>query len=271
MPEHIDLEPFRTRHYDYRSGHHVAFFGPTQQAGKSTLSFALQESVINIWVPEIRPVVLCMKHRDRVVAHWTRRLGYRETPHWPPETKFSELPPFGQKPAGYTLWPRQSLTDPAADNELLQREFAAAVTHNRKNAPSITNANELYGLLAELSKDKDRAKRPMVSMRTLLTAVVTRDSVAGHGLWYESQKPSGAQGISIPGFFFNSAEHMFLSRDGEERNRIRYGEIACGIPPREIEREVLRLEPFSWLYIRRSGPQWAVIDAYSPDLAVPAS
>jgi hypothetical protein len=117
-------------------------------------------------------------------------------------------------------------------------------------------ANELYGLLAELN------------LRTLLTAVVTRDSVAGHGLWYESQKPSGTQGISIPGFFFNSAEHMFLSKDGEERNRQRYGEIACGIDPREIERQTLALDPYSWLYIRRSGPQWCVVDAYDSSLAV---
>ena len=267
MPEHLDLEPFRRRHFDYHAGHHVAIFGPTQIAGKSTLSFTLQEAVIDR-LPEIRPVNLCMKHRDRVVAHWTRRLGYRETPSWPPEPKFSEMPPFGHKPRGHTLWPRQSLINPDADNELLQREFAAAIIHNRKHPPSVTSANELYGLLAELSRAKDRAGRPMVSLRTLLTAVVTRDSIAGHGLWYESQKPSGTQGISIPGFFFNSWEHAFLSKDGEERNRTRFGEISCGIDPGEIERETLKLDPFSWLYIRRSGPEWAIVDAYDPSLAV---
>lgn len=255
MPDHLTLAEFREHKFDYRPGHHVGIFGPTQIAGKSTLNFALQESVIRRW-PEIQPVTLCMKHRDRVVAHWTRRLGYRETPAWPPAVKLSELPPFGERPPGYTLWPRQSLTDVDADNELLRVQFQRAITHNRGHVPSITNANELYGMLAELN------------LRKLLTAVVTRDSIAGHGLWYESQKPSGTQGISIPGFFFNSAEHMFLSKDGEERNRIRYGEIACGIDPREIERETMALDPFSWLYIRRSGPQWAVIDAYDPLLAV---
>lgn len=270
MPEHIGIEAFRRRHFDYRAGHHVAIFGPTQIAGKSTLSFALQEAVIER-DPEIHPVTLCMKHKDRVVSYWTRRLGYRETPSWPPEPKFSEMPPFGHKPPGHTLWPHQSLTDPDADNELLQRQFAKAIVFNRKNTPSITNANELYGLLAELSRAKDRAGRRMIAMRPLLTAIITRDSIAGHALWYESQKPSGTQGISIPGFFFNSAEHMFLSRDGEERNRARYGEIACGIDPREIERETLKLDPYSWLYIRRSGPQWAIIDAFDPSLAVAAA
>lgn len=253
MPEHFDIGTFRERHFDYRLGHHVAVFGPTQIAGKSTLSFALLEQVIR-WYPEVGPVVLNMKHRDRVVAGWTKRLNFQETPRWPPQRRISQW-----KPAGYTLWPRQTLSDVEGDNQRLEREFKRAITHNRKKAPSITVANELYGLLAELN------------MRTLLTAVVTRDSVAGHGLWYESQKPSGTQGISIPGFFFNSAEHMFLSKDGEQRNRARYGDIACGIDAREIERETLRLEPFSWLYIRRSGPEWAVVDAYSPDLAIPAA
>jgi hypothetical protein len=230
MPEHYALDEFAGRRFDYRAGHHLAAFGPTQIAGKTTLLFAL----LNHVDPQIARTVLVMKHSDRVVAGWTRRLGYQETP----------------------LWPRQSLTNVEADNAHLESQFRAAITWNRRHRPSITLADEIYGLIAELN------------LRTLLTAVVTRDSGAGHGMWYASQKPSGTQGISMPGFLFNSAEHMFLSKDGEERNRQRYGEIACGIDPRSIERETLRLAPFSWLYIRRSGPQWAVIDAYDPSLAV---
>lgn len=253
MPEHFDLPAFTARHFDYRPGHHVAAFGPTQQAGKSTLMFQLLDAVAS---EELPATVLCMKHRDKTVARFTREMGFRETPSWPPVTKVSELGIFGgRKPRGYTLWPPQTLTDTEADNARLQAEFTKAIIHNRRRVPSITFADELYGLIAELN------------LRQLLTAVVTRDSGAGHGMWYASQKPSGTQGISMPGFFFNSAEHMFLSRDGEERNRKRYGEIACGISPAEIERQTLKLDPFSWLYIRRTGPQWAVIDAYDERLA----
>lgn len=262
MPEHYPLPEFLERRFDYRAGQHVAFFGPTQQAGKSTLDWAILGHISRT-MPEISITSLVMKHRDRVEAGWTERLGFQETPSWPPVRKLSNW-----RPPGYTLWPRQSLTDPDADNELLQREFARAIVHNRKHPPSITRISELYGMLAELSKAKDRAGRPMTAMRPLLTSVVTRDSIAGHALFYESQKPSGTQGVSIPGFFFNSAEHMLLSRDGEERNRIRYGEISCGIDPAAIERETLGLDPFSWLYIRRTGPAWCVIDAYDPSLAI---
>jgi len=251
VPEHYALDVFKAKRFGYRNGHHVAFFGPTQIAGKTTLGFALLDSV----AAEERPAtVQCMKHKDRTVATFTKRLEFRETPKWPPDPKISEM--FRNKPRGYTLWPKQSLTNVEADNERLAAEFQRALVHNRLHTPSITFADEIYGLMAELN------------LRKLLTAIITRDSGAGHGMWYATQKPSGTQSVSIPGFFFNSAEHMFLSNDGDERNRARYSEFACGISPASIEREVLRLPPFSWLYIRRSGPHWAVIDAYDPKLAV---
>jgi hypothetical protein len=256
MPEHFDLEEFRTKRFDYKPGNHVSFFGPTQVAGKTTLGFALLETVAR---PELPATVLCMKHSDRVVSGWTRRLGFEEAAYWPPRRKW----PWQDKPPGYTLWPRQTLTDIERDNRVISSQFLAAITHNRQHTPSITFADELYGLLAELNLPKQG-----LPMRTMLTAVVTRDSVAGHGLWYASQKPSGTQGVSVPGFFFNSAEHMFLSKDGEERNRRRYGEIACGIDPALIEQETLRLPKYSWLYINRSGPEWCVVDAYDSSLAM---
>lgn len=262
MPEHFTLAEFLHRKLGYRAGQHIAAFGPTNIAGKSTLMYAVLGHIARTQ-EEIRLASLVMKHRDRVEAGWTERLGFQETPSWPPVRKLSNW-----KPAGYTVWPHQSLDDPEADNELLQKTFARVITDQRKHPPSLTRIGELYGALAELSQAKDRQGKRMITMRTLLTSVVTRDAIAGHGLAYETQKPSGTQGISIPGFFFNCAEHMFLSRDGEERNRLRYAQIACGIDPAAIERETLRLEPFSWLYIRRSGPAWCVIDAYDPALAI---
>lgn len=253
LPEHYALDEFKAHRFGYKPGHHVAFFGPTQIAGKTTTGFSLLDSVVS---PELPATVLCMKHSDRVVATFTNRLGFREVPSWPPKPLVKEMPPFGHKPRGYTLWPRQTLYNIEADNAHLAAEFQKALVHNRLHTPSITFADELYGLMAELE------------LRKLLTAIITRDSGARHGLWYATQKPSGTQQVSMPGFVFNSAEHMLLANDGDERNRSRYGEIACGISPASIEREVMRLEPFSWLYIRRTGPHWAVIDAYDSSLAI---
>jgi hypothetical protein len=250
MPEHYALDEFASHRFGYGPGHHLAAFGPSQIAGKTTLLMYLLGHVVS---PEIPATVLVMKHRDRTVAGWTRRLDFQETPLWPPRR---ELRRGLAKPPGYTLWPRQTLSNPELDNEHLGKQFRAAITHNRRHVPSITVADEIYGLIAELN------------LKTLLTSVITRDAGADHGMWYASQKPSGTQGVSMPGFLFNNAEHMFLSKDGEQRNRTRYGEIACGIDPREIEKETLKLDPYSWLYIRRSGPRWAVIDAYDSSLAM---
>ena len=140
MPDRFDLETFRTRHFDYKPGHHVAGFGPTQQAGKTTTMFQLLDVVAG---EEISPVVLCMKHRDKTVARFTRELGFRETPSWPPVTKLSEMRPFGRRPRGYTLWPPQSLTDVEADNARLGAEFRRAIPHQRSATPSVTFADEI--------------------------------------------------------------------------------------------------------------------------------
>lgn len=249
-PEHFTLEDFRTRKFDYRPGEGVATFGPTQVAGKSTINFALLESVTRRY-PEIRPKVLVMKHTDRVVDAWTKRLGFRETPSWPAQRKL-----FGSKPAGHTIWPRQSLTDPEADKELRAREFRKAIIDNRLHRPSITFADELYGLIA------------LLGLGDVLTEVVTQDAISGHGLWFASQKPSGTQGKSIPGFFLDSAQHNLFSKGGDSRNRQRIAEISIGIDPESIEYQTLRLAPFSWLYVHRSPTYWCIVDAYDRSFAV---
>lgn len=253
MPEHFALEDFRRHRFDYRRGNHVAFFGPTNVSGKTTTAMALLESVIEN-DPEIRPKVLCMKHTDRVVSHWTERLGFRETPVWPPVRKVSEI--LGEKPAGYTIWPRQTLTDPAYDAEVREREFRKAIYDNRIHRPSITFADELYGLIA------------LLGLSDVLTDVVTQDAISGHGLWFASQKPSGTQGKSIAGFFFDSAQHNFFSKPGDARNRERIADISCGIEPGLIQHEANKLDPYSWLYVQRSPLAWCVVDAYDPALAV---
>lgn len=252
-PERFPLEEFRSRKFDYRMGQHVAFFGPTQVAGKTTTALALLEAVIRRY-PELRPKILCMKHSDRVVAAWTKRLDFRETPAWPPPPKLGEL--LGSKPKGYTVWPHQTLTNPALDAETREREFRKAIYDNRLHRPSITFADELYGLIA------------ILGLSDLLTDVVTQDAVSGHGLWFATQKPSGTQGKSIAGFFFDSAQHNFFSKPGDARNRQRVADISCGIDPAAIEYEANKLPPFSWLYVQRSPTRWCIVDAYDPSLAV---
>src|SRR5260221_12203840 len=111
MIQHFGIEEFRTRRFNYRPGEHVAFFGPTQEAGKTTMAYALLEKTAS---PELRATTLCMKHRDRVVSAWTLRLEVVGTPSSPPKINVSE-----RQPASHELWPPPLPTGAGAQQEAL--------------------------------------------------------------------------------------------------------------------------------------------------------
>lgn len=248
MPEHYDLEEFRTRRFGYQPGQGVAFMGRTQYAGKTTLAFALMDAVAS---PDLPATVFCMKSRDRVVSALTRRLEFIETPSWPPKKKLGNW-----RPRGHTLWPRQTLDDVDRDSAWMTRQFNAALLWYQKHPPGIVFADELQGLLAELE------------LRKRLRAVITRGGVAGLGLWWANQKASGVREAPLDGYFLNSPVWTFMAKDPDERNLDRYSAISAGIPPEEIHRQVLKLDRFSWLGIQRDLPAWCVIDAYDPAWAI---
>lgn len=247
----INRRAFIDEFFDYNAGEHVTFIEPTQ-GGKTHLAGQLLESLGG----EIPATMLVMKPRDAAPAYWTRRLGFRETPAWPPPARF----PWQRKPPGYTLWPRQGLKDIKADNEHLETEFRKAMLHCYRHGDQITFADEVYGLCAELD------------LATELTALWTRGSGMGAGLWAATQKPSGTQhGGSIPTFMYSASTHLFLGKDTDKRNTDRFGEIG-GVDPREISDLVRHLPVHKItghdgkphfisekLYIDKRGPYMAII------------
>lgn len=216
MVLHIPRNDFLARYWNYNRGEHVLIVEATQQ-GKTHLAFQLLEHSRR---PPLRPpVALVMKPRDPTPSEWTERLGFREVPEWPPPS-----PHFWQDPPrGYTLWPKHRLSlNPAAlewTNANLRRQFQRALLDAYKRGDQVVLADELYGLLAELKLHEE------------LTAIVTRGSGLGVGLWSAMQKPSGTQhGAAIPGYFLNSATHLFIGPDADKRNRDRLREIG-GVDP----------------------------------------
>lgn len=256
MPEHYDLDRFRHNIFapDYLKavargdGKHVFFMGRTRYAGKTTTAFALLDAVTS---PELPGTVFCMKSKDRVVSALTRRLGYIETPTWPPRRQLTNW-----HPRGHTLWPPQGLKDPDADDDRLEREFNAALLWHQKHSPGIVFADELQGL------------NGLKKVRSRLRAVVTRGGGAGLGLWYANQKASGTREIPIDGYFKNSATWTFMAKDPDDSNLQAYSDISAGIPAKYIQEQVLKLDRNSWLAINRDGPYWCVVDAYDPRWAV---
>jgi hypothetical protein len=222
----------------YKPGDHVAAFGPTVRAGKTHLLFQLLGATNR---EALRTTAFCMKPRDRTVSRWSKALDFKEIPEWPP----AEFP--WAKPRSYLLWPRHT-GDPDIDNPHLRRHFRAAMLDGYRRGNSILFLDEIFGIVGELDLTKE------------LLAIVTRGGGMGCGAWIASQKPSGTQQVSMPGFIFNCPSHFFLSQDNDKRNRRRYSELAGGVDPALIERETLRLGKFEFLYLNASG-ELAIVES----------
>lgn len=249
----FDRGDFLDNYWDYQPGEHVTSIMPTG-GGKTYMNFQLLEKT------PIPAVTLVMKPKDAEPAMWTRRLGYKEVGHWPPPKPW----PWQDKPRGYTLWPKQTLTDLDRDDEILRTEFSKALLHVYKHGDQIAFADEVGGL-CELKLQKH------------LKALWMRGRSMGAGLWAATQKPSGDQGgPPVPTYLYSAATHLFLGYDQTKMNRQRFGEIG-GVDPRMVEDAVmsLRLHPITsksgvtnyvseQLYIRKGGPNGAYMCVIGP-------
>lgn len=229
----LDRSEFLTHYWDYRPGQHVIAFGPTQRAGKTHLMFQLLQAANR---PGLTTTAFCMKPVDKTVSLWSQHLGLKEVSDWPPPPRW----PWQDKPAGYTLWPRHTM-DPSTDNPHITDVYRRGMLAGYKRGSSILFLDEIYGIVAELGLTDE------------LLAIVTRGGGMGCGAWMATQKPSGTQQASLPGFVYNCPTHMFLAPDNDKRNRDRYRELAGGVDPKLIERNVLSLQRYEFLYLNADG------------------
>lgn len=233
-------DEFITQRWDYRPGEHVTLLAPTQ-TGKTTLAFQLMD---HSTTPELPGIALVMKpdkgpkgrSGDETVRRWMRQLRYRRVRSWPP------LPSvWDPRPRGYVLWPRTTF-DQDQDDVILWREMRKVLRDSYRRGDRIVFADETLGLTDELRLTRE--------LRTLWM----RGASMGTGLWAASQKPS-----HIPLWAYNQAGHLFLGHDPDERSRDRFGEIG-GVDPKLVQRIVMGLGPFEWLYIRRRGRVMCIVD-----------
>lgn len=246
----LDRQDFLDNYWSYRPGEHVIAFGPTQRAGKTHLLWQLLQATLRPGLG-VGVTAFSMKPRDKTVARWSAALDFKETADWPPPPKW----PWQEKPPGYTVWPRHTM-DPRIDNLHIGRIFRRAMLDGYKQGRRILLLDEIYGLVAELEVEEQQRIRKGLTEELL--AIVTRGGGMGCGAWMATQKPSGTQQASLPGFVFNCPTHMFLAPDNDKRNRRRYGELAGGVDPELIEAQTLQLNRYEFLYLNASG-QMAVI------------
>ncbi len=255
----FEFDDFAENYWDYNSGEHVTFIEPTQ-GGKTYNACRLLRCSRGV----IPATMLVMKPRDPTPAEWTRRLEYKEIALWPPHTQW----PWQDQPPGYTLWPRQGMKDINADNLHIGTQFQRALLHAYRKGDQIIFADEVYAFIAELQVQDGKTRR---NLAPELTALWTRGSGMGAGLWAATQKPSGTQhGGAIPTFMYSASTHLFLGRDPDKRNTDRFGEIG-GVDPRIVS-DVVRNLPVNKidtprgpkyisdkLYIDKRGPYLAII------------
>lgn len=248
----IERDDFLRHYWSYNAGEHVTSIMPTG-GGKTYMMCQLLQRT------PVRGVMLVMKPRDPEPAEWTERLGYREIPHWPPPARW----PWQEAPRGHTLWPRQSLRDLDADEDLLRDQFGRALMDVYRHGDQVVFADEVAGL-CEL-----RLQKP-------LKALWTRGRSMGAGLWAATQKPSGDQGgPPVPTYLYSAASHLFLGYDQTKSNRKRFAEIG-GVDADLVSDLVgqLRLHGIEsrgrlnyvsdQLYIRKGGPAGAYMCIITP-------
>lgn len=241
-------EFFGTR-WEPQPGEQVFIVQPTQ-GGKTHFAFDLLNNT-----PHVKPpVALVMKPRDPTPAAMTRKWGWKEIQAWPPPKVW----PWQDKPPGYTLWPRHSLSlDPASiakTNTHIKRQFERCLMGAYSRGDQVVFVDEIYGLLAELD------------MKQVIEALSTRGSGMKATMWYATQKPSGTTGSPMPGHLFNNPRHLFIGYDPVAGNRRRFSEIG-GINTELVMETAgnLRMMPVrtpngtnyvsELLYINKNGPR----------------
>lgn len=236
----IGRDDFINRKWGYEPGQHVTFIGKTG-SGKSTLAMQLMNDVIT---PDWPGIVLVMKPEDDTPTKWGRRLDLARVAEWPPpEKQRNRRSPW--KKRGWLVWPNVGNID--TDRETLRRVFHAvfkeSYAHTRMARPRVIFADEIVAI----------ASRKFLGLENDVDMIWMQGRSAGLGLWAACQRPFNA-----PLNAYEQAQHLFIWRSTDKRNRQRFSEIG-GIDPDVIDSIVSRLQGFDCLYIRRTDYTFCVV------------
>jgi hypothetical protein len=243
-PAVIPRLEFARSFFWYKPGEHVVFAGPTQRAGKTTLSFQLLEYTAT---PEMPAYVAVSKPRDPVTEREMRRLHYRLVDEWPVPVRVQDLW-AGEKPSGYVIWPKFGDIDADVDNAA---RVTSALLRDRY-------AQGVKGKKGILVCDDTVVKSKLLGLDRYMTTHIAMAGAMDLGGWYFVQKPTGSGNASI--WAYGNSEHIFISHDPDKRNRIRYDEIG-GFPSHQVDEISRTLKPFQFLYLKRSGAHICIVDS----------
>jgi hypothetical protein len=243
-PEVIGRQDFCREFFDYEPGQHVVFAGPTQMAGKTTLSFQLLEYTAT---PELPAYVLVSKPRDPVTLKEGRRLGYRFVTEWPVPRQAQEM--WRGRPPGYVIWPKFGDIDADLDK-------AAAITSEvMKDRYKAGTSGKHKGIMVV---DDTVTKSKLMGLDRYMTTHIAMAGAMDLGGWYFVQKPTDSGRAAI--WAYGNSAHVFISHDADKKNRDRYDEIG-GFDPREVSTVSKNLKPYQFLYLCRTNNTACIVDA----------
>lgn len=249
----IPRQEFARDFFDYQPGEHVTFGGPTQR-GKTTLAFALLEYTAS---SELPAYVAVSKPHDPTTAKEGARLGYRRVNEWPPTKTVPEL--FGERPAGYLVWPTFGDMDTDVERcatvtrALLVHRYAAGAKGGKRIKPG--RKNNAQGILV---MDDTMVKARIMGLDREMTTVLAMAGAMGIGQWTFVQKPTDSGRTAL--WAFGASEHLFVLKDPDQRNRLRYDEIG-GFDPKIVSTATMSLKPYEFLYLKRTEGYMCVVAA----------
>lgn len=237
----VDRVEFCAARFDYREGQHVTFGGPSQW-GKTSLCFDLLEYVAT---PEVPAYVGVSKPRDPVTERRGKELDYRFVDEWPPPPSLRYM--FrDSKPNGFIVKPKFGDIDRDAERtgEILGRLLSDRYASGVQGKKGIIILDDTY------------VKAKVQGLDKKMTTLSAMAGAMGIGAWMFVQKPTGA-GQAVLMSYANS-DHIFLTKDKDERNRIRYNQIG-GFDSKEIFRILPTLDKYQFLYVNSEG-QMCIVD-----------
>lgn len=235
-------DEFASERLDYKPGQHAVFAGPTQR-GKTSLAKTLLRYTATTSLPAY---VAVSKPADKASREMVHELGFRQITSYPPPPRIKEL--MGDKPSGYVLWP--DMRNP--DNGMV-----IAATETRKLIRAVY-ADGAKGKKCILVLDDTVIKAKVLGLDTDMVMISTMSGAMGVGGWFFVQKPTDAGKIAL--WSFSQSEHIFITKDPDKRNRMRYNEIG-GFDTSEVNRISQSLEPYQFLYLERTHGYMCIVDA----------
>lgn len=224
---------------------HVTFLGPTQR-GKTTLALQLLSRCVS---PEHKAVILAGKPlgRDQTMEKAPELLNMRRIREWPPDKTFRD-----RNRNGYVLAPlgKPSQDTEAEDNRLRAQFGKALRSLYASNKPTIVVVDETAHVY-EYLKLKREYEAPLMRGQPTI------------GIWSLIQRPR-----NITYHAYAAPEHIFIFWDPDTRHQETFGDIG-GVDPAWLEYLVTGLKKETIktgqtvsqaLYIRRSGPDLAIVD-----------